>query len=91
MVTTGIGRTIDSPRARNHIHGHCQGDVQGVYVCVCVCVCDMLVLQDVDKSLWDGAESNVKLHLYKLLAEEKVAKTELEDGTVRWKLSLSKL
>ena len=48
-------------------------------------------VQDVDQSLWLGAESNVKLHLYKLLAEEKVTKIELEDGIVRWKLNLSKL
>lgn len=42
--------------------------------------------KDVDQSLWFGADSNVKLHLYKLLAEGTVTTTEQEDGTVRWKL-----
>ena len=46
------------------------------------------VVQDVDQKLWPGAESNIKLHLIKLLEEEKVTKTESKDSLVRWSLVL---
>jgi hypothetical protein len=46
-------------------------------------------MQDVDRNLWPGAESNVKLHLIKLLEEAKVTRTEGQDeGEVRWLLTL---
>ena len=48
----------------------------------------VVLVQDVDRKLWPGAESNVKLHLVKLLEEAKVARTEGQDGEVRWSLTL---
>ena len=48
----------------------------------------VVLVQDVDRKLWLGAESNVKLHLVKLLEEAKVARTEGQDGEVRWSLTL---
>ena len=45
--------------------------------------------QDVDKKLWSGAESNVKLHLFKLLEEGKVTRTKGEDGVVLWSLTVA--
>ena len=47
-----------------------------------------VAVQDVDRKLWLGAESNVKLHLIKLLEEGKVSRTEQQDGEVRWSLTL---
>ena len=44
-------------------------------------------VQDVDRNLWPGAESNVKLHLVKLLEEDKVTRMEGQDGEVRWSLT----
>ena len=48
----------------------------------------VVVVQDVDKKLWLGAEGNVKLHLVKLLEEQKVSRIEGEDGEIRWSLTL---
>lgn len=47
----------------------------------------VVLVQDVDRKLWLGAESNVKLHLVKLLEEAKVTRTG-QDGEVRWSLTL---
>lgn len=52
------------------------------------CVVVHVHVQDVDRNLWPGAESNVKLHLVKLLEEDKVTRMEGQDGEVRWSLTL---
>lgn len=51
-------------------------------------LCDVSTLQDVDEKLWLGAESNVKLHLVKLLEEGKVNRREGDDGDSLWSLTL---
>ena len=63
------------------------------YLCINIwlselCASHTCVAQDVDQQLWLGADSNVKLHLIKLLEEAKVTKTEGEDGLVRWTLAV---